>query len=290
MLEEIQRQLDKIMKEQNNAGLPHFEGYSPFEMHHILHFTFGDISPVQLLRLTDSEYKSIPILNQIKHLTDLIAKNGEIKLTNKGYLPTKVVADIYAQQYIKDEYIESGLSKLYKETDAMSINLTRIIVELSGLVKKRNNRLSLTKTGEKNVSNNFELLRLIFKVFGSKFNWAYYDGYGDNTVGQLGFGFSLILLSKYGSVKQLDSFYAEKYFKAFPQLIDDLQPTQFQTIESQAARCYSIRTFNRFLDYFGLIKIDTLKKFDADIFITKTALFDKLIHIRAHSKHSIHLE
>lgn len=284
MIEDLQRQIDLIMNEQNNRGLPKFEGYSPMEMQHILYDTFGDKSPVQLKKLTDSEYKSIPIFNQIKYLTDLIAKSGELKLTSKGYLPMKVVSDIYAQGFIKDEHIESGFLKLHKETDSMTLNLTRIITEISGIVKKRNNKLSLTKTGEKIVSKNFELLRQIFSAFGSKFNWAYYDGYGENSIGQLGFGFSLILLSKYGFEKQLDNFYSEKYFKAFPQLIENIQPSKFHTIESQTARCYSIRTFERFLEYFGLIKIDSMKKWDADKYISKTELFDKLINVRPHNR------
>ena len=149
MIEDLQRKLDQIMNEQNNCGLPKFEGYSPTEMHYILHDPFGDKCPVQLQKVSDPEYKSIPIFNQIKYLADLIAKSGELKLTNKGYLHMKVVADIYSQGFIKEEHIESGFSKLYKETDSMNINLTRIITVLSGIVKKRNNKLSLTKTGEK---------------------------------------------------------------------------------------------------------------------------------------------
>lgn len=284
MIEDLQRQLDQIMNEQNNCGLPKFEGYSPTEMHYILHDPFGDKCPVQLQKLSDPEYKSIPIFNQIKYLADLIAKSGEFKLTSKGFLPTKVVADIYGLGLYNDEYIETGRTKLYKETDSMIINLTRIITELSGIVKKRNNKLSLTKAGEKIVSNNPELLRQIFRAFGSKFNWAYYDGFGENSIGQLGFGFSLILLRKYGGEKQIDRFYSAKYFNAFPQLIENIQPSKYQTIEGQTARCYSIRTFERFLDYFGLIKIELENKMDAPKYITKTDLFDKLIILRPHGK------
>ena len=144
-LEALQKHIDKIMNEQNNQGLPDFEGYSPIEMQYILYDTFGKNSPIELLSLTDSEYQKIPILKQIKYLLELVDKQGELKLTTKGFLPTKIVTDIYNQKFIQDEMIESGISKLYKETDSKSINLTRILLELSGLVKKRNNKLSLTK-------------------------------------------------------------------------------------------------------------------------------------------------
>lgn len=283
MIDELERHIDKVMNEQNNQGLPDFEGYSPIEMRHILYDPFGDYSPIRLLKLADSDYKNIPILNQLKYLAKLVDKLVELKLTKKGFLPTKIVADIYNQGFIKDEFIESGIYKLYKETDSSAINLTRILLEISGLAKKRHNKLSLTKSGKKLLNDDFKLLLLIFETFGTKFNWAYYDGYEQDNIGQLGFGFSLILLRKYGDKKQIDKFYSQKYFKAFPYLIDNSPPTKFGHELEISDNCYSIRTFDRFLDYFGLIKIEKDKKWDADKYITKTELFDKLIECTPHN-------
>lgn len=281
-IKDIQKQIDQLMNEQNHRSIPDFEGYSPNEMHMILHFTFEKDSPIKLQKLSGSDYKKIPILNQIKYLMDLIEKSEEIKLTKKGFLPTKVVLDIYHQGFLKDVFIEKGISKLYKETDSMTVNLSRILIELSGLTKKRNGKLSLTKSAMKILGDDEELLKKILLVFAKKFNWAYYDGYGDNQIGQLGFGFSLILLSKYAGVKRLDSFYAEKYFKAFPQLLENIDP-KHDTLENFSRRCYSIRTFNRFLDYFGFIKIEEQgKEYDPIKYISKTDLFDKLIKCSPH--------
>jgi hypothetical protein len=287
MIEDLQRHIDQIKNEQNNRAIPDFEGYSPIEMQYILYDTFGEHSPIQLQKLSDTDYKKVPMFNQVKYLTDLISKNGELKLTTKGFLPTKVVADLYSQGFIKEDHIESGISKLYKETDSMTISLTRILIEIAGLTKKRNGKFSLTKTGEKTISDNSRLLKTIFKVFATKFNWAYYDGYGDNRIGQLGFGFSLILLSKYGFEKRLDQFYANKYFKAFPDLIESDSPTGFVTREKHSANCYSLRTFDRFLVYFGLINIELAdKSWDADKYITKTDLYDRLIKCTPHNTRS----
>ena len=281
-LVELQRHFDKVMHQQNNQGISDFEGYSPYEMTQILYSTFEAESPIKLQKLSGSDYQKIPILNQIKYLTGLLDKAGEIKLTNKGFLPTKIVSELYQQGFLKDEYIEKGITKLYKETDSMTVNLTRILIELAGLVKKRNGKLSLTKSSAKILADNYELLRLILLTFATKFNWAYYDGYGENQIGQLGWGFSLILLSKYGNEKRLDSFYAEKYFKAYPKLLESVE-TNYGTLESNSTNCYSIRTFDRFLDYFGLIKTEedsaglNIKKY-----FTKTDLFDRLIKCTPH--------
>jgi len=284
-LKHLQKEIDRAMDEQNNRSMSEFEGYSPFEMEHILNYTFALDSPLKLQKLSDSDYQKIPILNQIKYLMDLIEKKGELKLTSKGYLPTKIVSELYDQGFLKDKFIETGISKLYKETDSMTINITRILCEISGLTKKRNGKLSLTKSSKKTHGDNEELLRQIFSTMANKFNWAYYDGYGENRIGQLGYGFSLILLSKYGQIRRTNSFYAEKYFRAFPQLLESLEPA-YGTLESHGSNCYSIRTFDRFLDYFGVITIEEEGRgFDSVKYITKTDLFDRLINVQPHTKH-----
>lgn len=281
-LKDIQNHLDQVMEERNNRPMPDFEGYSPFEMHNIMHFTFAADSPLKLQKLAEADYKKIPILNQIKYLAFLIQEHGEIKLTNKGFLPTKIVSELYQQGYMKDEHIERGISRLNREKDSLTVNLTRIMLELTGISKKRNGKLSLTISGKKILKDDEELLRHILLTFAFKFNWAYYDGYGENQIGQLGFGFSLILLSKYGHKKQPDSFYSEKYFKAYPLLLESIEP-EYGTLERYTSVCYSIRTFDRFMDFFGLVNISIKGKwYDRVKHISKTELFDKLISVHAH--------
>ena len=48
------------------------------EMQCIIYDTFGDDSPIQLLKLTNADYRKIPILNQLKYLADLIREQGEL--------------------------------------------------------------------------------------------------------------------------------------------------------------------------------------------------------------------
>ncbi len=279
-LKELQNHLDRMMNNHNSRAIPEFEGYSPAEMHHILEFTFEQQSPISLQKLSGNDYKKIPMLNQMKYFLNLIMDNGEIKLTAKGFLPTKIVKDIYDQEYLGEVFIKSGLYKLYKESDSITVNLTRLLAQLMGVTKKRNGKLSLTKQGETIIKDDGKLLELILDTITRKFNWAYYDGYGDNQIGQSGFGFSLILLSKYGGTKHQDLFYADKYFKAFPDLLQQDFPNKHTSKKINGPKCYSVRTFDRFLDYFGLIKIEKADtSWNADKYILKTELFDKLVKI-----------
>ncbi len=274
---DIQKYAEQFMQERNSRSIPEFEGYSPTEMHQIFHFTFEAQSPLKIQKLNAEDYEKIPLLNLVKFLLQLIEKNKEIKLTEKGFLPTKFVFEIYNQGFLKEDHIEKGIVKLNKELNSMTIRLSRFLLEISGLVKKRNGKLSLTQKAKEFQEDNHKLLLLILETFSKKFNWAYFDGYGENQIGQLGFGFSMILLSKYGNEKQLATFYATKYFNAFPQFLE-LKVSEYETVERFISDCYSIRTFDRFFDYFGVINIETIGLgFNRVTYISKTNLFDKLI-------------
>jgi len=279
MLEEINKYAKKLMHDINNRAAGEFEGYSPFEMHHIIYDTYGSNSPIQILDLNEDQYKGIPILNHIKFLAKLIGDAGELKLTAKGNLPPKVVVEIYNQGFYKNKYIESGIVKLRSEEDSMEISLLKILLLFSGLVKKRNNKLSITKSGAKILNDNNCLLKLILETFCSKYNWAYCDLFGDNKIGQLGHGFSVILLNKYGSEVRSDRFYADKYFHAFPDILTGLPPESFK---DAFVSCYSVRTFDRFLKIFGLIDMEKTGKYQNESTIKKSALFDQLIKCLPH--------
>lgn len=279
---DLQKHIDQIMKERNNSAISDFEGYSPNEMHHILYYPFEPNSVIVLQKLADADFSLCPIHNQVKYYLNLVKSHGEIKLTAKGNLPTKIVHEIYTQGFLEEYQFTAGFSKLSKETDSLTVNLTRLLAEITGLTKKRNGKLSLTKSGEKMSLNNQALFDLIFKTMAQKFNWAYYDGFENEQIGQFGFGFSLILLSKYGAEKRLGRFYSDKYFTAFPHFLES-DTTVSETVKQFAGFCYSARTFTRFLSYFGLVEIEEqVKDFERTNFIIKTELFDKLIKIQPH--------
>jgi hypothetical protein len=272
-LDGINKVIKKEMEKQNKTGLAEFEGYSPEEMHHIIHFLFDQSCAVQIKQLSKEEYAMIPILSGVKFLVNYLLENEKIKLTAKGFLPTKIVAELYQQNYFTEEIIESGISKLYKETDSLFVNQIRIIAELSGVVKKGKGILSLTTKGKKCLNNEQNLLEDLFRVYCRKFNWAYYDGYAMTEIGRLGCGFSLILLNKFGNVKMNQNFYAEKYFTAYPMLKENIQ-SNYSTVEEYVANCYTLRTFDRFGSLFGLVQFERGARYSGPVFVQKTKLFD----------------
>ncbi len=274
-LDEVNKEIKKVMDARNNSGVLEFEGYSPLEMHKIIHFLFEADSPIKIKELNQDEFFEIPIFNGVKFLLTHISVNNGIKLTAKGFLPTKIVTELYNQKYFAEDMIENGISKLYKETDSHFVRLCRILLEITGVVKKAKGSLTITVKAKKILENDQILLEEILKTYCKKFNWAYFDGYEMEDCGRLGCGYSIYLLDQYGSEIHQDNFYAKKYFTAYPMLTENIEPG-YGTVEDYINRCYS----NRMIEHFGLLT-GIIKKIGSPKYrepkqIQKTDLLNKL--------------
>lgn len=280
--EEEQKNLNEIGQiisfMMNNQAMDDFEGYSPAEMDYILYEPFVEYSPVQFCPdIPDEVLDQIPILRMIEYLMNKIEETGELKLTKTGALPRNIVLDLYGRYY-KDEEIEKFGDKLYKESDSRSIHIARIILEISKLAKKLNNRLSLTKTGQRLKNNRKELFFEIFRIYTQKYNLAYLDAYENQQCGKLGYAFTLILLSKYGEDFKKVSFYSEKYQKAFPAMINSFE-SNYSTPEKIMMHCFEHRTFDKFLNFFNFVEIEYKTHWSLQDKVKKSAIFDRIFRV-----------
>ena len=165
--------------------------------------------------------------------------------------------ELYDKRYLLDEHIEKGITKLSRETNCIAIMSARLAAQLSGLVKKVNGRLSLTKATIKlmETNNRVQIFRQLFLAFTNKFQWSYNDGYQEPQTGQFAWAFSLYMLYKLGDKTESVKLYAEKYLNAFPMLLSGFHP-DYNTPENQFIRCYGTRTFERFFLWFGFVTVE----------------------------------
>lgn len=271
----LNRYLQEYMEKQNNRSMLNFEGYSSQDMFVIIHNLWSDGSPVKLKTLNEEDLESIPLLRQIKQLISIIQREGKIKLTNTGNLPVKFVKEIHPLGYVAK--YDKELAKISKETDSFGVHFTHLMAKVMKVVKVQKSVMTLTKSGEKLSKQPQQLFEeLMFSMCG-RYNFGYFDRYNHPHIGSMASGFSIILMAKYGSKKRIDRFYSDKYFEAFPKLLDEVV-SKFDTIENEAARCYSFRTFDIFMRHLGLIELEQ-EKILSDIYVTKTVLFDKIFKI-----------
>lgn len=264
----------------NNSPSEKLSGLTPVQTHELIYNPLGENSCIKFSSFINNEIlNQIPFFRISEELLKIIKRDGFVKLTPLGALPKKVIVELYEYKFIIDEHIESGANKLWREDECISIKTARIVCQSTNLVKKSNGKLLLTKNGERclKAENRVELFKVIYLIFTEKYNWAYNDGYSVEPVGQYGYLFSIYLLKKFGKKENALSFYSTKYLQVFEKFIT-LFNEDYSTSEKQFNSCYSLRTFERFTEWFGLTKLTGKRNFfdDEDYKVSKTELFDRI--------------
>jgi hypothetical protein len=266
-IDELNKHFQKAVNIYNDTDINEFDGLSPRKMYDLLYRDWGEngitINPKRL------DGKNIPMIDQIKYFIHIIKENNGIKLTKVGNLPPSIVKDIYSKKFIPDTMIDLGITKLVKETDIDNIVTMKILCKIAGIIKKRNDVLSLTQNAVEYISSE-DLFNKIFDIVCHQFNWSYFDSFNDETIGQFGCNYSLYLLGKYGNDWKDELYYADLYFKAFPEFknADDYYLLQAS---------YVHRTFDQILKYFGFIEFENKRLEKGNI--KTTDLFKEYIKI-----------
>jgi hypothetical protein len=264
----------------NNQPVEAFCNLSANQIHGLFYQTLEEGSPLQFKQdISDDTLNQIPLFNICEVILQIIAREGEVKLTPLGFLNKKVITEVYSHGYIKEYAIEKGISKLTREEDSIAISSAADTILLSGLVRKLHGKLLLTKNGERLLKseNRVKLFYCIFLTFTDKFDWPSKDRFIELRACQLGWAFSLYLLMVFGQEYRNSSFYAEKYTTAFPTFKEYFYDTQFGTGHELFLRCYQLRTFERFMVWFGLVEFDEpLSKRMIEVKYKASSLVDKL--------------
>ena len=120
----------------------------------------------------------------------------------------------------------------------------------------------------------------LFRLFCLRFNWQYIDGF-EKECGQIGVGYSLLLLHKYGGQWNHVTFYADKFLKAFPIVVDTITGDTEDAL-GKATYYYTLRTFEHGMEWFGLVHSD--KKltplYHPDYRVMTTPLFREFIKVK----------
>lgn len=260
---QLPHEIESAILLQNNAPIAEFLGLSPAQMQHLLYEAFDSSSPIQFRNdIADKTLDRIPLFRIAEEYLKIIQRDQQIKLTPLGALPKKVMVELYEKKFLPDRFIESGLTKLTREENCISIRSARLVAELARLVRKARGKVTLTKAAAKllETNNRQEIFKLFFKAFVGKFNWGQNDGYPEIYLLQFAWGFSTILLNKYGGQPEPARFYATKFLKAFPHFITAFEGGD-PTPEEQFSGCYAVRTFERFFLWLGFVTVDERKMF-----------------------------
>lgn len=173
----------------DNTPLDDFCGMTLNEIHNLLYSPFDETSPLKINSDIDNDtLNNIPFFRLTEELLKIVQREKHVKLTPLGALPKKVLHELYDHKFIKERFIETGISTLNREHDAISIMTAHYAARISGILKKVKGNLLLTKSGLilLNTENRIDFFLKVLKSYTTQFNWATNDGYSDFQIGQFG--------------------------------------------------------------------------------------------------------
>lgn len=264
-LEEMNAELGQLSRKFNSLGQDDFLGLSSTQMHNLLYSPLTLDNEIFKIDLeSEDELDQVPILNQAVYFLRKLQEVGELKATQKGNLPKLFVIEMYEQFYSKEKYAR----KPSKEDDLPQVTRLKHLLELSGLIKKRNNKFSLTIKALSILEKNkrFELFELIFLNFANNWNWAYMDRFSELFIIQQSVAFNFLLLHKKCNGWILGKDLGQLFLKAFPSAIREIPYSSYSTPERQVINCFSVRFLNRFCLPLGIVNFKEERIHNGDYF------------------------
>ena len=284
-IDELNRILQEEMLRLNDSPRREFCGVSPNQMRFLVYDPFAEGSSFGFRTFDPAVLDACPFFLLAEDmLRRTVLTNSPFALTTStASLPVKVVKSLCEGTTLKDDWLDRGINHVSKETDAPAIHVCKIVLELSGVVRKQQKKWHLTKKGQKLVqpTQRVALFQELFCAFTMKYNWAYQDRYGHRKAAQIAFAFSISLLSHFGGVERKAAFYAQKYLTAFPMLIEECPPNEWMSPEREITNCFATRFFERFALYWGLAEIsgpgDPLKL--SENIVRKSRMLDQVFRV-----------
>lgn len=276
-LEEAQSFTASYMERANTTGIDDFDGLSPEQMSALL---YAPMDSPRTLSFAQSGVAATraPIMIVFNAMADAMGEDG-LKATAKGNLPRALCQSahsIYPGVVADDP--TAGLISVNREDDFAALHIARIVGEMAGLIRKFKGRFRLTRKGER-LRKQDGIYPVLLATLAQKFNWPYSDGYPDLPLLQQAFAFTLYLIHRHGAKQHREKFYEDAFIRAFPMVLDSVEPSPYQDSETIVRRCYTLRTLVRFAGFLGLVDITQTKMdvLDPRLQITKTPLFEKAV-------------
>ena len=252
-IDDLNAKLQEHLKKENIAPVEDFLGLSKEQMYLILNSPFSLKNPIFAFDIKDeSALKEIPIIKHALFVLNFIDAQKELKATALGNFPKSIVQALFHEFFSKDRYV----SLPHREDDLLEAVRLRHILELSGLIKRRKNKFSLTKDGtllfkEKKVQ---ELFQKITWTYFNEWNWACGDRYPDFHLIQRSAVFNFYLLHVLAQNWVLDTKLGQSYFNAFPDLERECTHGYF-TPEEEITHAFSHRFLAKTCLSFGLLEL-----------------------------------
>lgn len=260
-LQEVQAFVEQHTQQQNRRPLDEFHGLSPEQMYQMLNFPFTSPQLVRFPEVLDTAPAG-PLLTLFSLLVEAIGEQG-LKPTAKGNLPRQFCREAALAYWDEATYREHTRYRgINKEDDFTDLHITRLVAELSGIVRKHKGRFILSRDCRKLLAGNglAAVYPILFRTYLEQFNWSYRDRYPELRFIQSAFLFTLYLLMRYGDTWRPHEFYEDSFLRAFPAVLDEIPPNPVMAPEEEVRHCYTWRTLVHFAGFLGLAAVEPVSE------------------------------
>jgi hypothetical protein len=225
-------------------------------MHRFLHFPFDSPQWVTFPSCLEVTPQA-PLLTLFRLLAEALGEQG-LKATAKGNLPRRIVQEAALAFERQGRHERCAPIAIRTEEDFFELHVTRLVAELSRLIHQTNGRFLLSLPGRTALTDEglAGLYPRLFLTYVRDFNWGYWDRYPELPFIQQSFLFTLYLLRCYGDEWRPSTFYEDAFLKAFPKLLQEVEPLPYSSPEQTLRRCYSWRGLERFAGFLSLIEVE----------------------------------
>jgi len=283
-LEEANAFISQHMQKQNQAAIDDFHGLSSEQMHRFLHFPFESPHLVTFPACLDVTPEA-PIITLFNLLAEAIGDQG-MKATTTGNLPRKFCQDAALAFLGEKKYQEKiRYGAIRSEQEFLDLHVTRLVAELAGLIKNDKGKFIISKECRKLMAEHglAGIYPWLFRTFVREFNWAYRGRLPEIPMVQQSFLFTLHLLKNYGTEWQSSQFYEDSFLRAFPMLLQVVQPLgNYYSPEKLLRTSYSLHCLENFAGFMGLVEIehDPVDRYVEGFRLRKLPLLDYVVRFQ----------
>ncbi len=219
-----------------------------------------------------------PLLRGMEILLKSIDKNG-LKLTQAGFLPTKVVKEIMLNAHTPVEEQFLKLEKRFYEAENLSASMARILCQNLSLIKVQKGKLYLTRAGKKFLTLTTPERYIVLFADMFRLNQAYFDYFEE---APCVYESTIVLLQlirdKERCFRDVDE-YVQILLKEYPSIEERLDECIVE--EDDPYRAYvtivETRLFERFYLPLGLIDIEMGERYLDTKKYAKSKLLETLL-------------
>ena len=177
-LEEMQAWVGERTEGYNATPQDELSGLSPAQAHALLEGDWKGGGPLQLTEdLALDQLVGVPMLTNARIFLRAIIERDGLPTTQAGNLRRVFVTEMLERMTWPDGYAERvrSMNKAINEDDAWGLHVLRIVLEVSGLLRRRKGRFKVTRAGRRLAGEQkaSALLAHLFRAHFRDFNLAY---------------------------------------------------------------------------------------------------------------------